>query len=148
MKHILYLAWKYLSFNRVKTIVLVGSISLILFLPAGLYVLVEQGGKTLTARAESTPLLIGPMGSASDLMLSSLYFREPTLEAIEYLEVGRVNDSGLAVGIPLHMRYSVQDHRIIGTTLDYFSFRELNLAQGRQITMLGECMLGAEAAKR
>lgn len=147
MKHILYLAWKYLSFNRVKTIVLVGSISLILFLPAGLYVLVEQGGKTLTARAESTPLLIGPMGSASDLMLSSLYFREPTLEAIEYLEVGRVNDSGLAVGIPLHMRYSVQDHRIIGTTLDYFSFRELNLAQGRQITMLGECMLGAEAAK-
>ncbi len=147
MKHILYLAWKYLSFNRMKTIVLVGSISLILFLPAGLYVLVEQGGKTLTARADSTPLLIGPMGSASDLMLSSLYFREPTLEQIEFQEVGRVIDSGLALGIPLHMRYSVQDQRIIGTTLDYFSFRHLNLVQGRQITMLGECVMGAEAAK-
>jgi putative ABC transport system permease protein len=130
-----------------KTIVLVGSISLILFLPAGLYVLVEQGGKTLTARADSTPLLIGPMGSASDLMLSSLYFREPTLEQIEFQEVGRVIDSGLALGIPLHMRYSVQDQRIIGTTLDYFSFRHLNLVQGRQITMLGECVMGAEAAK-
>lgn len=147
MKHILYLALKYLSFHRVKTFVLVGSISLVLFLPAGLYVLVEQGGKTLTARAQATPLLIGPMGSASDLMLSSLYFREPTLEPIEFLEIGRVAESGLALGIPLHMRYSVQDHRIIGTTLDYFSFRRLNLAQGRQITMLGESVMGANAAK-
>jgi putative ABC transport system permease protein len=147
MTHILYLALKYLSFHRVKTFVLVGSISLVLFLPAGLYVLVEQGGKTLTARAQATPLLIGPMGSASDLMLSSLYFREPTLEPIEFLEIGLVAESGLALGIPLHMRYTVQDHRIIGTTLDYFRFRRLNLAQGRQITMLGECVMGANAAK-
>ena len=72
MKHILYLAWKYLSFNRMKTIVLVGSISLILFLPAGLYVLVEQGGKTLTARAESTPLLIGPIQRV--LKMVSIWF--------------------------------------------------------------------------
>ncbi len=147
MKHILYLAWRYLRFNRGKTLVLVGSISLILFLPAGLHVLVEQGSETLTARAQATPLLLGPMGSAADIMLSSLYFKEPTLAPLTFTQVGRINDTGLARGIPLHMRYTVEEQRIIGTTLDYFDFRKLTLAQGRQITLLGECVLGAEAAK-
>jgi len=147
MKHILYLAWKYLRFNRGKTLVLVGSISLILFLPAGLHVLVEQGSETLTARAQATPLLLGPMGSAADIMLSSLYFKEPTLAPLTFAQVGRINDTGLARGIPLYMRYTVEEQRIVGTTLDYFDFRKLVLAQGRQMTLLGECVLGAEAAK-
>ena len=147
MKHILYLAWKYLRFNRGKTLVLVGSISLILFLPAGLHVLVEQGSQTLTARAQATPLLLGPMGSAADIMLSSLYFKEPTLAPLTFDQVGRIRDTGLARGIPLHMRYTVEEQRIVGTILDYFDFRELILAQGRQMTLLGECVLGAEAAR-
>jgi putative ABC transport system permease protein len=147
MKHILYLAWKYLRFNRGKTLVLVGSISLILFLPAGLHVLVEQGSETLTARAQATPLLLGSMGSAADVMLSSLYFKEPTLAPLTFAQVGRINDTGLARGIPLYMRYTVEEQRIVGTTLDYFDFRKLVLAQGRQMTLLGECVLGAEAAK-
>ena len=147
MNHILYLAWQYLRFNRGKTLVLIGSISLILFLPSGLYVLVEQGSDTLTARAQATPLLLGPMGSAADVMLSSLYFKEPTLAPLTFAQVDRINGTGLARGIPLHMRYTVEAQRIVGTTLDYFDFRELVLAQGRQMSLLGECVLGAEAAK-
>jgi putative ABC transport system permease protein len=147
VKHVLYLAWQYLHFNKGKTLVLVGSISLILFLPAGLYVLVEQGGQTLTARSEATPLLVGPQGSASDLTLSALYFRKPTLDPIAFEEVRQVNESELAFGIPLHLRYSVEEHPIIGTTLDYFTFRRLNISKGRQLAMLGECVLGAAAAR-
>ena len=75
MKHVLFMAWRYLRFYRGKTAVLVASISLILFLPAGLNVLVERGAEVLTARAESTPLMIGARGSAVDLTLSALYFR-------------------------------------------------------------------------
>jgi putative ABC transport system permease protein len=136
-----------LSFNRGKTLVLVGSISLILFLPAGLHVLVEQGSETLTARAQATPLLLGPLGSAADVMLSSLYFKEPTLAPLTFAQVGRINDTGLARGIPLHMRYTVEEQRIVGTTLDYFDFRKLVLAQGRKMSLLGECVLGAQAAR-
>ncbi len=147
MRHLLYLAWQYLRFNKGKTWVLVGSISLVIFLPAGLYVLVEQGGQTLTARAEATPLLIGPQGSASDLTLSALYFRKPTLSPIAFEQVTRVEASGFAFGIPLHLRYAVEDQPIVGTTLDYFDFRGLTVSQGRQIAMLGECVLGAGAAK-
>ena len=84
MNHILYLAWRYLRYHRVKTVLLVSAISLVLFLPAGLHVVVEQGAERLTARAESSPLLIGARGSAVDLTLSALYFRPPNLSPCEY----------------------------------------------------------------
>jgi putative ABC transport system permease protein len=35
----------------------------------------------------------------------------------------------------------------VGTTLDYFEFRGLRLAEGRMMAMLGECVLGATAAR-
>jgi putative ABC transport system permease protein len=147
MNDILYMAWRYLRFHWGKTVLLVSAISLVLFVPAGLHVVVEQGARTLTARAEATPLLIGARGSAVDLTLSALYFRPPNLSPGEYREVQRVGDTGLALGIPLHLRYTVRRQRIVGTTLDYADFRRLEVAQGRWFGLLGECVLGAEAAR-
>jgi putative ABC transport system permease protein len=147
MNDVLYLAWRYLRFNRGKAAVLIGSISLILFLPAALHVVVREGARALTARADVTPLLVGAPGSAVDLTLAALYFREPSLEATSYREVERVADSGLARAIPLHLRFEVRGHRIVGTTLDYLEFRGLELASGRPFAVLGECVLGAAAAR-
>ena len=96
MRHVLYLAWRYLRFNVGKTAVLVASISLILFLPVGLQVVVRQAAEMLTARADATPLLIGTRGSAVDLTLAALYFREPTLEPMAYAELTALEESGLA----------------------------------------------------
>ena len=59
MKDVLYLAWRYLTYHRVKSFILVGAIALIVYLPVGLQVLVGESAKQLTARAEATPLLIG-----------------------------------------------------------------------------------------
>ena len=39
MKQTLYLAWRYLAFHRLKTFILLTSITLILYLPVGLRVL-------------------------------------------------------------------------------------------------------------
>jgi len=147
MSSVIYMAWRYISFYWGKTVVLVASISLILFLPAGLHVLVEQGAKVLTARAETTPLLFGAKGSAVDLTLSALYFRPPHIEPISHREVTRVESSGLARGIPLHLRFTVGRQRIVGTTLDYADFRRLTVDRGRQLAMLGECVLGSKAAQ-
>jgi putative ABC transport system permease protein len=147
MRHVIFMAWRYLHFYWGKTAVLVSSISLILFLPAGLHVLVEQGADVLTARAEATPLLIGAKGSATDLTLSALYFRPPHLESISHREITRVDRSGLARGIPLHLRFAVGQQRIVGTTMDYADFRGLTVDRGRRLAMLGECVLGSEAAR-
>lgn len=147
MRDVLYLAWCYLRCNRGKTTVLVASIGLILFLPAALQVVVRQGARVLTSRADATPLLVGAKGSAVDLTLSALYFREPTLEPIAYGEVAWVADTGLALPVPLHLRYSASGHRIVGTTTDYLDFRGLSVSEGRLFAVLGECVVGAGAAR-
>jgi len=147
MTDILYLAWRYLRFNRGKTAVLIASISLILFLPAALQVVVREAARSLTARADATPLLVGAPGSAVDLTLAALYFREPSLEPSTYREVEAVVATGLATAIPLHLRYEAKGHRIVGTTPDYFDFRGLEVEEGRRFAILGECVLGAEAAR-
>ncbi|MCP4260963.1 MAG: hypothetical protein GY774_26155 [Planctomycetes bacterium] len=148
MNDILYMAWRYLRYHWIKTLVLLVSISLVLFLPLGLQVVVQQGAETLTSRAASTPLLIGAKGSAIDLTLSGLYFRDPTVDPIPYQEVMRVNQSGLATGIPLHLRFLAGRHRIIGTTTEYFEFRGLTLAEGAPMALLGECVVGASTAQK
>jgi putative ABC transport system permease protein len=146
MSDVLYLAWRYLAHHRFKTAILLASITLILFLPVGLRVLVEQGSRQLTARAEATPLVIGAKGSPLELVLSTLYFGAEGPEAIRYAEVARAGAGDLARAIPMHVRFRARGHPIVGTSLEYFEHRGLGIDRGRQMAMLGECVLGARVA--
>ena len=113
MSGAIYLAWRYLAHHRIKTGILVASITLIVFLPAGLQVLVRESASELTARAESTPLLVGARGSRLELVLSSLYFQTDPPADARYAEVLRIAESGWADPIPLHARFHArgQPHR-------------------------------------
>ena len=51
MTDVLFLAWRYLAYHRVKTTTLVASITLIIYLPLGLNVLVNHSAQQLTSRA-------------------------------------------------------------------------------------------------
>lgn len=148
MRELLYLAWRYLAYHRAKTAVLVLSIALILYVPMGLRVLVRQARAQLTARAASTPLLIGARGSPLELVLKALYAGRQDPPPMRYGEAERVAKTGLAQAIPLYIRYHAQGDPIVGTTLDYFAFRGLRIAEGRQMTRLGDCVAGAEVARR
>jgi putative ABC transport system permease protein len=132
---------------RIKTGILVASIALIAFLPAGLNVLIGESAAQLTSRAEATPLLVGARGSPLELVLSSLYFAADTPATASYAEVTRAVDSGLAEPIPLYVRFRARDHPIVGTSLEYFEFRGLRLARGRPLALLGDCVVGARAAE-
>jgi putative ABC transport system permease protein len=142
----LYLATRYLSHHRAKTLILVISIAIIAFLPIGLNILVTRSGEALMVRAESTPLLLGARGSALELVLSALYFESDPPSSTRYAEVDRVSQSGLAQAIPLHVRFHARGQPIVGTTLEYFDFRALHVAAGRRMAVLGECVIGAAAA--
>ena len=146
MTDVLYLAWRYLTYHRWKTFILVTSIMLIVYLPVGLNVLVDQSAAQLTSRAQSTPLLVGAKGSPLELALNSLYFESDTPALTRYAEATRVTDTGLADPIPLYVRFRSRGNPIVGTTLEYFDFRGLELAAGRQMAVLGECVLGAGVA--
>ena len=139
----LYLAWRYLAFHRVKTAILVAAITLIVFLPVGLRVIVNQSSRQLTARAEATPLVIGAKGSPTELTLNTLYFSSDVPARTTYAAASEIAATDLAQAIPMYVRFRVRDQPIVGTTLEYFEFRGLKLAEGRQIAVLGEVVLGS-----
>lgn len=144
----LYMAWKYIAYNRFKSAVLMLSIILIVYIPVGLHVLIRQSERQLTARAEASPLLIGAKGSPLELVLNSLYFNADVPEMIRYDEAGRVEATRFAMAIPLHVRFRSSQDPIVGTTIEYFEFRGLAIDAGRPIALLGECVVGAEVASR
>ncbi|MFV1968894.1 MAG: hypothetical protein ACC628_26040 [Pirellulaceae bacterium] len=146
MMDLLYLAWRYLSYYKAKTAVLVAATAVIVYLPVGLNIVVGRSAQELTARAEVTPILVGAKGSPLELVLNSLYFESDTPDALPYEQVTRVETSGLAHAIPLNIRFRAGRSPIVGTSLDYFEYRGLKLDRGRSIAMLGECVLGCKAA--
>lgn len=148
MREVLYLASRYLSYHRVKTAILVTSITLIIYLPIGLRVLANQSRAELIARARVTPLLLGAKGSPLELTLNSLYFESDLPDPMRYAEISRVDSSGLARPIPLYTRFRCRGFPIVGTTLDYFSCRDLQLESGRTLALLGDCVVGREVAHR
>jgi len=143
----LHIAWKYIAFNKIKTITLVACITLISFLPVALELLLNESERQLMSRAVSTPLVLGAKGSALDLVMNTLYFDDEVPEIITVKSSNRVMDSDLALPIPLYVRFHARGNPIVGTTLDYFDFRGLGIAQGRQLAVLGECVLGARVAE-
>jgi putative ABC transport system permease protein len=147
MTDVLYLAWRYLAYHKIKTAILVASIMLIVFLPVGLNVIVGQSAEELTSRAEATPLLVGAKGSPLELVLSSLYFDANQPELTTYADSLRVGESALATPIPLYVRFRSRENPIVGTTLEYFDFRGLEFAEGRPMAVLGECVLGSRVAE-
>lgn len=148
MNGTLYLAARYLAYHRFKSLVLIVVIGLIVYLPLGLKSLLESGATQLTSRAETTPLLIGAKGSPLELVMNALYFTSDPPPQLSYSEVQRLVQSDLAEPIPLYVRFRARGFSIVGTSLEYFDFRDLALGRGRWMTVIGECVLGAEVARK
>ncbi len=143
----LYLAWRYVRFNRVKFWTLVACITLVAFLPIALELLLDESEKQLLSRAATTPLVIGAKGSSIDLVMNSLYFGDEVPEIITMQAAHDVAETGLALPIPVYVRFRARGHPIVGTTVDYFGFRGLDVADGRMLAVLGDCVVGAKVAE-
>lgn len=146
MRDAFALALRYMRFHRGKTLVLVVSTALLLFVPAAMQVLVDRAEARLTRRADATPLVVGTRGSPIELVLASVYFGDEAPKPMRYAEVERIAETGFANPIPIHARFHAQGTRIVGTSVDYVAFRDLRLRSGRVFAELGECVLGASVA--
>jgi putative ABC transport system permease protein len=143
-----YLAWRSLSYNKVKTVILVSCITIIAVLPPSLEILLKESERQLSLRAEMSPLLIGARGSALDLVMNSLYFGNEVPDTITMVATEQVMDSDLAAPIPLYIRFKARGFPIVGTSIDYFNFRQLEIVHGEMFTMIGQCIIGAEVAMK
>ncbi|WP_306006182.1 ABC transporter permease [Aquicoccus porphyridii] len=143
-----FLAFAYLRFHWGRSLVLVLVAALILSVPIISQVLLNGSQKALTERAEETPLVLGRRGSQLDLAMNALYFSDDRAEPVTMADADAIWDSGLALPIPLNTAFETNGARIVGTTLEYFDFRDLQMARGRQMALLGEAVLGARVAAR
>ncbi|TDJ55478.1 MAG: ABC transporter permease [Ignavibacteria bacterium] len=147
MKQSFYLAYKYLTFNKFRTLVLIASIGIIIFLPNGLQKLITESEQQMMSRANSTPLIVGAKGSSTDLVINSLYFQQEKIENIKSNVADKLDDTGLGYSIPILSAFNARGFPIVGTTLEYFTFRKLNLQNGRKMTYIGECVVGYKVAQ-
>jgi putative ABC transport system permease protein len=143
----LYVAWRYLRYHWGRSLTLIVCVTLIAVLPLALELLLDESERQLLARAEGTPLVVGAKGSSLDLVMNSLYFGDSVPEPISMAAVDGIADTELALPIPLHVRFKARGQPIVGTNLDYFDFRGLRVQAGRNLALLGECVLGARAAR-
>lgn len=146
MKQVFFLAWQSLRFNRLQSAILIFGLAVTLYLPLAVNGLVARYQAGLLQRAETTPLVAGGLGSRFDLVLHALYFRGGVPRQLKMTDVQAIRDTGYAQPIPIYARYTAKRAPIVGTTLDYFTFRQLRMAQGEQLVQLGDCVLGAEVA--
>ncbi|MEQ1750350.1 MAG: ABC transporter permease [Prosthecobacter sp.] len=144
----LHLAWRYVARHRLQTLLLAGALALVIALPLCLRVLVQTTEATMRERAVSTPQLMGARGSALDLMLTALYFKQQPLPPIAMKHLQELRATGLGAAIPLDVRFHAQESPIVGTEIEYFTFRRLHIDSGKMLTRLGDCVIGARVAQR
>lgn len=154
MKHAFYLAVQSLRWYRGRAWTIVMCLALTLWLPITVRMLLSQFRTEITARAGTTPLVIGAAGSRLDLALHALYFDLQPPAMTSMAEADSIQDSGFATAIPLHIRYRTQSLNdipgvpIVGTSPEYYEFRNLQIAEGQPVALLGECVLGANVARK
>jgi len=143
-----HLAARYVMRHRIQSALLAGALGLVFALPLCLRVLIEHAQQELRARAAATPQIVGTRGSALDLMMTALYFKRENLLPLPFGALTDLRHNHSAAAIPLHVRYQAQGAPIVGTELEYFPFRGLHLAAGKQLSRLGDCVVGASLAKQ
>lgn len=146
MNRILFLAWRYVAFNRIKSVILILCLTLTIVLPLTAHLLIAHYQDALMSRAENTPLVVGAKGNRFDLVLKSLYFSSADLDPVYLSEANAISQSDLALPIPLHLRYTARTYPLVGTTYEYFEFRRLRPQSGRLPAIIGECAVGANVA--
>ena len=154
MQHALFLAVRSLWWNRGRSLTIVFSMAITLWLPMTVHLALRQFQREIASRAADTPLILGARGSRIDLALHALYFEAQPPSSITMAAADSVTDDDLGTAIPLHSRFRTQPQPgvdgvpIVGTTTEYFEFRNLIPAAGELPTLLGDCVLGSDCARR
>ena len=146
MRQAFFLAYQYLLASKLRFIVLVVCTSIALSLPVNTFLAVELLSEKLTERGDNTPLLIGKKGNEFALTMNALYFRGNVKETLTMSVYQEAFDKYGALVLPLYIAHTASNTPIVGTNIDYFEARDLQLSQGRLFANLGEVVMGASAA--
>ena len=148
MSRVLLLAWRHVSYHKLKTLILVTCLTLTAVLPLTAHFLIKHYNQALRARAAETPLILGAKGNRFDLVLKTLYFTTAQVDPVYMAELERIGDFEYVdvLAIPMNIEFTARGYPIVGTSLEYFEFRKLEVAAGSMPHRMGQAVVGAEVA--
>ena len=141
------LALSYLKYNRLMSCVIIVCITISIFLPLFTIRISNLARAILTERAQQTPLVVGRKGSPLQLVLNTLYFKSDTPDVLKFSVYTDIARKKAGVVVPVYNRHTARNYPIIGTTLQYFKVRGLEIHSGATLQLLGDALLGYNAAK-
>ena len=131
-----------------QTLVLVMGLCVALLLPLFSWQGVSALREALLDRARQSPLLVGPPGSRTDLVMGALFFRGQVQDALTVGQVQELRERADGVVLPLGLNASAQGLPLVGTEPDYLTARGLALAEGRRFAVVGEVVAGSATGLR
>jgi putative ABC transport system permease protein len=133
--------------HRAQTLVVMICISATVGLPVAAELVLGHYERQLSRRAESIPLVAGAKGSRFDLAFAALYFKEQPIEPVKMRLFSQIADDPNVTAVPVHLRFTAKRKPIVAVGADYFDLRGLRPETGTFPLMLGDAVLGAQAAK-
>ena len=106
MKHALFLAWRSLLWHRGRSLIIVLSLAITIWLPVTVRLVLNQFRSEISARAAATPLIVGAPGSRVDLALHALYFEAMPPAETTMAQVDQMTSSEL--GWPCMVRKGIR----------------------------------------
>ncbi len=146
MGRLLSLAWKHARFRWVRTCLLISGLSLAISIPLATSLMTGSIESSLLSRAEQVPFVVGPPGSADELVVNTLYLRPRKNGLLNYEVLKKVAQDHLVSAVPIHLRHTSHHFPIVGTSRDYF-LKHSHAVQGLLFERIGDCVLGAEVAR-
>lgn len=132
--------------GRALTIAL--ALALTLSIPFSLNQVGERLERRLLERAHHSPLVLGTPGSRFDLTLRSLYFKGAKLKPLTWQDLKSVYRIGGVEATPLHLRYRARGMPLVGTSLEYYELRQIQIQHGHLPQRLGEVVLSQRLAQK
>ena len=141
------LAWKYVQFYRLRSMVFVGILSLTFALPFISEKISQSLGDNVNRRTDSTPVLITTRRGKIRQTLNSLFFVGNHDEhELPYGKVEEISEeSGLM--IPMLIRHTTKQGPLVATEIDYFYFRDSEVAEGNLFAIPGDIVIGSLVAE-
>jgi len=143
----LMLAVRHARHHPARTLLLIACVTITFLVPIITQLVSRHFEQALTARARSTPVAIGAAGSRFDLVLAALYFRRSSLRTLSMADYESLRDAAAGTMIPVNTRFTARGLPIVAASADYAAFRGLRCSAGAMPALVGQCVLGASAAR-
>lgn len=140
-------ALKNMAIKRSKIILIVLSIVISASVAILAYNVSQQVDEGFKTTAGYYDIIIGPAGSSTQLAMNTMFFTDSPLGTISYEYVQQLqSDDRVNLVVPFTMGDSFNDAKIIGTTADFLSGKELR--EGEMFSHTFDAVIGSGVAKK